>query len=252
MFLAILTVVALILLTIGIVWLIDKFVPKKMKPILNILLWVIIIALGYMTFDSVYGEIKFNKLKKERYAVVIENLKDIRDAQLAHRSVTGKFTKDFDGLVKFIDTAKFTITQRRDSTVLDVEMTKRFGGVETYKDIVIIDTLDFVSVKDSLFGADNRYKTMMNVPFDKMKGVKNATPSKFKLDAGKLPEDDIAVFEASVDKSIILFDQPDNLVKKEKKTVAVDGVNGDALIVGSMSEVYTKGNWPKSYNVKKE
>ena len=242
---AILTVVGLIILTVGIVWLIDKFVPKKIKPILNLLLWVLIIFLGYLTFDSVYGEIKFNQLKKKRYVVVIESLKDIRDAELAHRTVTGKFTDDFDELVKFIDTAKFTITQRRDSTVLDIEKTKRFGGVETFSDIVIIDTLGFVPVKDSLFGADTRYRTMMNVPGSK-------DDAKFKLEAGKLPDEDIGVFEASVDKEIILYDQDKNLVNKEKQVVAVDGVNGPALKVGSMVEVYTKGNWPKSYNSKKE
>ena len=242
---AILTVVGLIILTVGIVWLIDKFVPKKAKPFLNLILWGLIIVLGYLTFDSVYGEIRFNQLKKKRYAVVIETMKDIRDAQLAHRTVTGKFSGNFDELIKFVDTAKFTITQRRDSTVLDEEMTKRFGGVETYKDIVIIDTLGFVPVKDSLFGADPRYKTMMNVPVGK-------EGSKFKLEAGRLPDDDIAVFEASVDKEIILHDQDKNLVNKEKHVVAVDGVNGPALKVGSMTEVYTKGNWPKSYNLKKD
>ena len=242
---AILTVVGLIILTVGIVWLIDKFVPKKAKPFLNLILWGLIIVLGYLTFDSVYGEIRFNQLKKKRYAVVIETMKDIRDAQLAHRTVTGKFSGNFDELIKFVDTAKFTITQRRDSTVLDEEMTKRFGGVETYKDIVIIDTLGFVPVKDSLFGADPRYKTMMNVPVGK-------EGSKFKLEAGRLPDDDIAVFEASVDKEIILHDQDKNLVNEEKQVVAVDGVNGPALKVGSMTEVYTKGNWPKSYNLKKD
>ena len=242
---AILTVVGLIILTVGIVWVIDKFVPKKAKPILNLLLWGLIVFLGYLTFDSVYGEIKFNKLKEKRYVVVIETLKDIRDAQLAHRTVTGKFSDNFDGLVKFVDTAKFTITQRRDSTVVDEELTRRYGGVETTKDIVIIDTLGFVPVKDSLFGADTRYKTMMNVP-----GVPDG--AKFKLEAGMLPEDNIAVFEASVDKSVILYDQDKNLVNKEKQVVAVDGVNGPTLKVGSMTEVYTKGNWPKSFNSKKE
>jgi len=29
--------------------------------------------------------------------------------------------------------------------------------------------------------------------------------------------------------------------------VSVDGVNGDALKVGSMDEVNTNGNWPKTY-----
>ena len=33
-----------------------------------------------------------------------------------------------------------------------------------FKDIVLIDTLGYVPVKDSLFGSDERYRTMMNIP----------------------------------------------------------------------------------------
>nr|WP_321235247.1 hypothetical protein [uncultured Psychroserpens sp.] len=237
----ILVVVGLILLTIGIVWLIDKFVPKKLKPILNIVLWALIFFLGYLTFMSVYGEIQFNKIKDERYRTVITKLKDIRDAQLAHRTVKKDFAGNFDNLVKFIDTAQFTITQRRDSTIIDEELTKRFGGVETTKDIVIIDTLGFVPVKDSLFGADTRYKTMMNLP----EGI-GPPGSKFVLKAGKLDESGIAVFEAYVDKSVILHDQEKNLVAKEQEVMSVDGVNGPRIQVGSMTEADTAGNWPKN------
>lgn len=235
----ILVVVGLILLTIGIVWLIDKFVPKKLKPILNLVLWALIFFLGYLTFMSVYGEIKFNKLKNERYDKVISKLNDIRDAELAHRTVTGEFTASFDNLVKFIDTAKFTITQRRDSTIIDEELTRRFGGVEMTKDIVVVDTLGYVPVRDSLFGADPRYKSMMNVPFAKEN-------TKFKLQAGRLEENNIPVFEASIDKALILWDQDQNLVAKEKEVVSVDEVNGPTIKVGSMEEPYTKGNWPKN------
>lgn len=236
----IIAVVIVILLTIGIVKLIDKYVPLKFKPVINILLWIIIAILGYATYMSVYGEIEFNKLKDKRYAVIIEKLKDIRDAELAHRQVTGKFTDNFDNLVKFIDTAKYTITQRRDSTVKDIEATKRFT-VDMFKDIVIIDTLGYVSVKDSLFGADDRYKTMMNLP----EGA-GEPGAKFELKAGML--DGIPVFEASIQKSVILYDQDKNLVSKENQVVSVDGVNGPTLKVGSMDEVNTNGNWPKNYS----
>ncbi len=238
----ILVVVGLILLTIGIVWVIDKFVPKKLKPVLNLVLWALIFFLGYLTFMSVYGEIQFNQTKKERYQKVITKLKDIRDAQLAHRTITKEFAGDFNSLVKFIDTAKFTITQRRDSTIIDEELTKRFGGVEMTKDIVIVDTLGFVPVRDSLFGADPRYKTMMNLP----EGV-GPSGTKFNLKAGRLEDGKgIAVFEASVDKEVILFDQEKNLVAKEKEVMSVDGVRGPKLRVGSMEEADTNGNWPKN------
>ena len=237
-----LIIVAVILLTIGIVYLIDKNVPKKYKPFILVGLWGLIIYLGYITIMSVYGEIQFNQLKEKRYKVVIENLKDIRDAELAHRTVTGQFQSNWDSLVKFIENEKFTITQRRDSTIIDKELT-RIYGVDTTKDIVIIDTLGFVPVRDSLFGADTRYKTMMNIPTLE-------DGQKFELKAGLLEQNgvNIPVFEASVSKKVILFDQDKNLVDLESEVKSVEGVNGPSLKVGSMEEINTNGNWPKNYS----
>jgi hypothetical protein len=239
----ILVAVAVILVTFGLVKLVDKFIPSKFKPVLNILLWILIAFLGYQTYMSVYTPIKFNKLKNKRYVAVIESLKDIRDAQLAHKAVTGNFAGNFDNLIKFIDTAEFTIVQRKDSSVLDVEMTKRFGNVEMYKDIVVIDTLGFVSVKDTLFKNSTRYKTMMNVP------IPGKDDAKFDLKSGFIMQNDvkIPVFEASVKKAVILYDQDKDMILQENQVIAVDGVNGDALKVGSLDEVNTTGNWPKTY-----
>lgn len=238
----IISAIVLILATVGIVWIIDKYVPKKAKPLIMLVLWVIIGYLGYITFMSIYGEMKFNKLKEERFKIVIETLKDIRDSELAHRTVTGKFQGNWDNLVKFVDTAEFTITQRRDSSVLDRDLTRRYG-VDTFKDIVIVDTLGFVSVKDSLFGADDRYKTMMDLPVGK-------EGSKIELKAGHIEQNgiQIAVFEAIAPKALILDGQDINLIAKENDVVSVEGVNGDALRVGSMEEVNTNGNWPKNYS----
>jgi len=237
----ILIVIAVILLTIGLVKLVDKFIPSKFKPVLIVVLWVLIAFLGYSTFKSVYNPILFNQEKEKRYATVIKSLEDIRNAELAHKQVTGRFTDNFDNLVKFIEEAKFTITQRRDSSVKDEVQTKHFG-VDMYKDIVIVDTLGYVPVKDSLFKNSDRYKTIMNVPVGK-------PGEKFKLQAGFIEQNDlnIPVFEASVKKDVILFDQERDLVIQENQVVSVDGVNGDAITVGSMTEVKTNGNWPKTY-----
>lgn len=237
----ILIAVAAILLTIGLVKLVDKYIPSKFKPVLNIALWVLIAFLGYQTYMSIYTPILFNQEKNKRYTKVIKNLIDIRDSELAYKQVNGKFTDNFDELVKFIETGQYTIIQRRDASVIDPELTKRFG-VDTYKDIVIVDTLGYVPVKDSLFKNSTRYKTMMNVPVGK-------PGEKFKLQAGFLNQNDIniPVFEASVKKDVILFDQDRDMVIQENQVVSVDGVNGDALKVGSMNEVKTIGNWPKTY-----
>lgn len=242
MLIFILTAAIVILVAIGLVILVDRFIPQKFKPFLNIALWLLIIFLGYQTYSSVYEPIRFNKEKNKRYAKVIENLIDIRDAQLAHRQVTGKFSSKFKDLVKFIDTAKFTITQRRDSSILDEVLTKQFG-VDMFKSIVVIDTLGFEPVKDSIFKESDRYKTMMNVPVGK-------PGSKFKLEAGYLEQNkiNIPVFEASVKKDILFFDQNRELVIQENQVIStVVGVKGNSIKVGSMNEVTTSGNWPKTY-----
>ena len=211
-----------------------------MKLVIQLLLWVVIGVLGYFTFNSVYEPIQFNKVRDKRYQKVIDKLKDIRQAELAHKTITGRFSGNFDSLVTFIDTAEFTVTQRRDTTILDEERTKQLG-VDQYKSKVLIDTLGYTPVKDSLFKNSDRYKEMMFIPYTDNK--------KFDLEAGKTYKNGncIPVFEVKVDKSLILEDQDKDLVAQEKQTVAVDGVNGEYIQVGSMSEVNTKGNWPKVF-----
>ena len=212
-----------------------------MKLVLQLVLWVVIAALGYLLFNAIWGEVKFNEVKEQRYKAAITNMRDLRQAQLAHKTVTGKYEKDFDKLVRFIDTAEFTITQRRDTTILDVEKTKRFR-VDTFKEVVVIDTLGTRAVKDSLFKGSDRYKTMINVPIE---GIS----AKYTMDAGQVEKSNTMypVFEISISKDILLADQPKDYLNKEKQIVSVDGVNGNALTVGSMVSINTNGNWPKSY-----
>ncbi len=231
-------------IAVGIVYYIKTRMQDKHRPYVLGSLWIIIIVFSSLLFTSINDEIKFDEVKNARYQVIIKNLMDIRDAQLAHRAVKGVFQDNWDSLVKFIEIDSFTITQRRDSSILDKEMTKRYGGVKTYKDIVIIDTLDHISIKDSLFGFDNRYLSMMYVPFSK------DDQTKFELKAGFLNQNgiDIPVFEALVKKRVILYDQSLNLVLKENQVQSVDGVNGSSLRIGSMNEVNTNGNWPKNYS----
>ena len=148
-------------IAIGIVYYVKTSMQDKHRLYILGSLWVLILVFASLLFKSIYNEIKFDEVKNVRYQVVIKNLKDIRDTQLAHRTVKGVFQDNWDSLVKFVEIDSFTITQRRDSSILDKEMTKRYGGVKTYKDIVIVDTLGLVSVKDSLFGFDDRYLRMM-------------------------------------------------------------------------------------------
>ncbi|MAN59846.1 MAG: hypothetical protein CMC08_08440 [Flavobacteriaceae bacterium] len=218
-----------------------------MKIILQLVLWVVIIFLGYKLYDSVVGPVEFNEEKEIRYAKVIKKLKDIRAAEMAHQEITGTFTGSFDSLIAFIDTAQFAITARRDTSYADIEKNKAYGLDPQeggyYIESIVVDTLGFTPVKDSLYQGTDRYRSMMNIP---IKGVDD----KIELRAGKISKNDkqYDVFEARVPKDIILYDLDRDLLAQEKQVISVDGVNGPVLKVGSMTEVNTSGNWPKIYD----
>jgi len=237
----IVTVVASILIVVGLVVLLQKMASPKIVPIISILLLALACFLGYQVYNSIMGPVEFNQEKKERYRKVISNLKDIRAAQSAYQEITGSFTGSFDSLVQFIDTAEFAITQRRDTSYADVEKNKAYGLTEGYYiEETLIDTLGFTSVKDSLF-SDGRHTKMMNVP---------GTEAQFDMQAGKLDKSGAlySVFEAKISKDIVLAGMNKDLIAQEKLTVSVDGVNGEYIKVGAMDEVDTSGNWPKIYD----
>ena len=216
-----------------------------MKLGIQIVLWLASICFAYKIYDSINGPIKFNQTKNERYAQVIDRLKDIRKAQIAHKDVKGVFANNFDSLVKFVDEGIFTLIEKRDSSYLEYDRTYR---IDMLREVIVIDTLGTVPVKDSLFSNTDRYKNMAYIP---IQGVQD---SMFKINAEVINKNgyNVPVFEVKVSKNIILFDQDKDLVKQENETVSVDGVNGSEIILGSLSNVSTNGNWPTIFDAKQE
>ena len=216
-----------------------EFVSKYMK-IIKTVLWVLIVFFGYKVYNSINGPIEFNKVKNERYLKVIDRLKDIRNSQIAYKSVNGFYCDNFDTLVNFVETAQYTLIQKRDSSFLEYDRTFR---IDMLREVIVIDTLGFASVKDSLFGESDRYKNMAEVPIE---GV----DENFKIKADIIDKNGykVPVFEVRVSKDIVLFDQNKDLLKQEKGLMSVDGVNGPDIVLGSLSDVSSNGNWPTTYD----
>jgi hypothetical protein len=216
-----------------------------MKLGIQVVLWVASIFFAYKIYDSVNGPIKFNQIKNERYSIVIDRMKDIRMAQIAHKDVKGFYANNFDSLIKFVDEGIFTLIEKRDSSYLEYDRTYR---IDMLKEVIVIDTLGTVPVKDSLFGSSTRYKNMAHIPID---GVKDST---FTIKSEVINKNgyNVPVFEVKISKNVILYDQNADLVRQENETVSVDGVNGSEIILGSLSNVSTNGNWPTIFDAKRE
>lgn len=216
-----------------------EFISKYMR-IIKVFLWLLIIFFAWKVYGSINGPIEFNKVKNERYLKVIDKLKDIRNAQIAYKSVNGIYSDNFEGLIKFIDTAQYTLIQKRDSSFLEYDRTFR---IDMLREVVVIDTLGFASVKDSLFGNSDRYKNMSKVPIEGVDEI-------FKIKSDVIDKNgyNVPVFEVRVSKDVVLFDQNKDLLKQEKGLMSVDGVNGPDIVLGSLTEVSTNGNWPTTYD----
>ena len=219
-------------------------ITEKYRNQITYVLFFFSALLVFAIYQSINSPIEFNKVKNERYLKVIDRLKDIRNAQVAFKSVNGIYSNSFEELVKFVDSAQFTIVQKRDSSYMQYD---RIYRIDMLREVIVIDTLGYVSVKDSLFSNTDSYKFMASIPIE---GVDN----KFNLKADIIDKNgyNVPVFEVRVSKDLILFDQNKDLIAQEKQTVSVDGVNGPDIVLGSLSDVSTNGNWPTTFDFERK
>lgn len=238
----IITLIAGIVVAALIAILIMKFIPLKLQWLVSIVLISLAGYLGYSIYNSIMGPIRFNQEKKVRYAKVIDHLRMIRDAQDAHKTVTGKYERNGEKLIQFIDTAKFAITNTY-NVVKEVNKGSKWQPIMVEVEMKVTDTTGYESVKDKLFtGRD--YKKMLHVP---------GTDAKFSITVGYLEKVaglELPVFLAKIDKEVVLKGLDVHLIRQEKEAIGGDEVKGEFLSVGSLEEVNSNGNWPPFYDKK--
>ncbi|MDD3722354.1 MAG: hypothetical protein PHW92_07695 [Lutibacter sp.] len=225
-----------IVVTAFLAYAIVNYIPRKLHWILSTVLILLAIFLVYKINFEITKPVKFNKEKKVKYAKVINNLKIIRDAEVAYKKVNGKYTTSGEELINFIDSAKFALTQTR-----YVPRTIKLGGGIT-KEIEerVVDTIGYDEVKNSFVGKD--YKNMMKIP-----GIDQT----FKIEISEVEKIvglKAPVFEVKVDKALILAGMDENLIKQEKEAIGGEEIRGEYIRVGSLSDVSEDGNWPPYYD----
>ncbi len=186
--------------------------------IVQVILLIAIGYLGYLLWETIQEPVRFNREKDRRAEIVVQNLKDIRSAQQMYRILNDTFTPNFDTLIKFMNQAQIPVVKIIYDPS-DTTLTK-----------TINDTLGYVSVGDSLFGRRPEFKfsDIQYIPFSD--GVK------FTLDAGKISRGgvQVPVFMAMASKEFYLKGMAENQIRNK---MVKD------LIVGSMEEPTTDGNW---------
>ena len=115
-----------------------------MKKAVQIILGLVIVALVWWIASLISQPLSFEKQLKERNAVVIEKLKDIRTAERAYKSKYKKFTGNFDTLIYFILNDSLQMERKlvdEDDSVAMARLKRlKKKNVETYY-IHVIDTI---------------------------------------------------------------------------------------------------------------
>lgn len=208
-----------------------------MKTVIQIVLVIAIITLGYFCVESINRPIRFIKHQKIRSNAVIKNLKDIRSAEVAYKSLHDKFTGSFDTLINFVKNDSLKLV-KKEGSLSDSLVEAGWDEAQALKLGMIKRDTILVSVLDSLFG--NKY------PIDSLRYVPYTNKQLFTLGAGVVETGSgvkVHVFEAKVHNSIYLkgleAQEIINLSSLAKKLERYPG-----LKVGSLNETNNNaGNW---------
>lgn len=194
--------------------------------ILKVVLFIVIIVLGYLVYDSINKPLDFKKERARREVEVIQRLKDIRNAQAFYKQANSSYTPSFDTLMQFLQTGEIPVVKLIPDPN-DTTFTK-----------TISDTLGYIKVKDSLFSRRPNFdlRSLQYIPF--------SDNVKFEMHAGQIDRGgvQVSVFEAKAPYSAYLKGMEEQRVLNI--TAAQEDIEKFAgLKVGSMTEPSTDGNW---------
>jgi len=201
-----------------------------MKLAVKLGLWLLVFILAYMVYDSIVGKIAFEDETKRRREIVIENLKDIRTAQLAYKSVNERYAKTFKDLLHFVKRDSFPVIMAMGSVpdTLSEEEAVKMG-------LVTRDTI-YLNVKDSIYSPNYLKGRKSAFYIDSLPYIPFGQGVIFDFDAGEVEKGKVKVkvFEVFASFELIYLG-----LNTENESIDL----GDGLRVGSMFEPSTSGNW---------
>lgn len=191
--------------------------------IFSALFGIIALFLAWYLYYSINSSIVESQRIEKMEARIIEQLKMIREAEIAYLSVNGQYTSDWDKLLAFVDTGSFYITEREEFI-----KTLAYGADSSW---VEIDTLGTVPVKDSVFNK-SRWPRFDLASLPLVPGVEPAT--KFLIWADKIDKSGVKVNAIEV-----VNPKPINPERDEESEYQTR----KPLRFGSRTSVTTAGNW---------
>ena len=210
-----------------------------MKKVILIIVAVAVLALAYVTVQSVLAPVSFDKKQQEIELVRQKQLKKIATYEDAYKSVYDKYA-DKDELVNFLNNGRvFYIRAEGDytSAMRDQGLSEEDAA---RRGLIRRDTI-WVSAKDSLLKDGTDLAKLFSIP---------GSDSTIQVVAGTIEQEvgdnkiEVPVFQASASYQSYLGRLGNDRLVKEKIEKANSKANAFAGVrVGSLTEVKTNGNW---------
>ena len=227
---------------------------KAVKTIVSIVLLFVIVGIAYKIVQSIQEPVQFNKAVKAREAVGIQRMKDIRDLQVAYKSVNGKFASTLDSLILFYNTGNMEVLMQVGSNddslaVAHTEAIKKANRKITAQDLYNLylagDKNLVFAVKSEIPVRDTLFRSRTDFVVDSLKYIPFSGKQQTEMEAviKKVSGVDVPLFEARMPYRKLLKGLDNQLrINLDAEKRAQNRFEG--LQVGSISAPNNNaGNW---------
>ena len=201
------------------------------RKTIQLLLWPVIIILAWLVYRSPISLKEFQEESNYRKSAVIQDLKDIRTAQIAFKDKYRVYANDFNSLLSFVKNDSLTVVNAVGETPDSLTEDQALKQGIISRDTIFVPVFQTIFNTDYLANRDNRFPfdldMLSKVPFS------NET---YNIESGNIEKGKVTVqvFEVSTTFGTFL-----NGLEATNK-----GIDLNKFIkVGSMSYASINGNW---------
>jgi hypothetical protein len=201
------------------------------RKTVQLLLWPVIIILAWLVYRSPISLKEFQEETNYRKSAVIQDLKDIRTAQIAFKDKYRVYAGDFNSLLSFVKNDSLAVVKAIGETPDSLTEDQALLAGIISRDTVFVPVYQTIYNQDYLDTRDSRF------PFDlEMLSMVPFSDETFSIESGNIEKGKVVVqvFEVSTTFGTFL-----NGLDATNKGIDLD----NTLRVGSMSDASINGNW---------
>ena len=201
------------------------------RKTIQLILWPVIIILAWLVYRSPISLEEFQEKTNYRKSAVVQDLKDIRTAQIAFKDKYRVYAGDFNSLLSFVKNDSLAVVKAIGETPDSLTESQALSAGIISRDTVFVPAYQTIFNQDYLDTRDSRF------PFDLDKlPIVPFSDEMFNIESGNIEKGKVVVqvFEVSTTYTTFL-----NGLDATNKGIDLNNI----IRVGSMSELSINGNW---------